>query len=333
MAHTADSSSQSASKSRLPSIAPDSSGRREAVELPESDLSEDLRRITGATIEALKAADISCGSFQCFKNDPKPKLWRDNLFSLANTMARCSWDERLDNLLILASQQLDHEPRIGQSFETHFFFVARHYCSCVLHEAWYLASLYGDCPELEEFWDLSTSEQALEFLSQDPWGKLIEKWDGNKGFTLIGKRIACGFGANSGIEQHPTKIEILVRREAAKALESLPPVTPESELAVGPQSLQFNEKHSEPPRRKKTAPGEARPKIIAVLTHHHEYEDGGVLNYDAIGNNTLAQSAEVSTGAASNFFKQEFGGHGEYRISCMQCDPLRKKLMQLNGEL
>jgi hypothetical protein len=49
--------------------------------------------------------------------------------------------------------------------------------------------------------------------------------------------------------------------------------------------------------------GGARAKIIAALTAHHQYAARGALNHEPIGNNKLAEIAEVDKGSVSAFFK------------------------------
>jgi hypothetical protein len=85
--------------------------------------------------------------------------------------------------------------------------------------------------------------------------------------------------------------------------------------------------------KKSTERGEARRKIIAVLTKHHRYADGSCLNFEPIGNNDLARKAGVEESTASAFFKKEFKGHSEYRAACLRNDSgLVTVLMLLNDE-
>src|SRR5262249_53576244 len=49
--------------------------------------------------------------------------------------------------------------------------------------------------------------------------------------------------------------------------------------------------------KRSTEWGAARAKIIAALTKHHQYADGGCLNLEPIGNNELARKAGVSKDA------------------------------------
>jgi hypothetical protein len=63
--------------------------------------------------------------------------------------------------------------------------------------------------------------------------------------------------------------------------------------------------------------GEARAKLIAALTEHHQYAKDSYLNQEPIGNNELAKKADVSKHAASKFFKKVFKGHAKYRACCI----------------
>lgn len=69
-------------------------------------------------------------------------------------------------------------------------------------------------------------------------------------------------------------------------------------------------------KKRSTQPGEARLKLKAALTQHHQYEDGGCLNFEPIANNELARHADVDRSTASAFFKREFGSHSRYKTSC-----------------
>jgi hypothetical protein len=89
-------------------------------------------------------------------------------------------------------------------------------------------------------------------------------------------------------------------------------------------------------RRKKakrsTERGEGRAKLIAALTKHHKYADGGCLNLVPVGNNELARMAKVDQATASAFFKKEFKGHDKYRATCADAARLAAALKLLNGE-
>ena len=89
---------------------------------------------------------------------------------------------------------------------------------------------------------------------------------------------------------------------------------------------------SAPKTKRSTERGEGRAKLIAALTKHHKYADGSCLNLDHVGNNELAQLAEVSVSTASAFFKKEFGGHTKYRAICSDATGLIAALKLLNQE-
>jgi hypothetical protein len=81
-----------------------------------------------------------------------------------------------------------------------------------------------------------------------------------------------------------------------------------------------------------TARGDARVKIIAALTRHHQYADGGCLNTEPIGVNDLARQAEVSRSTVSDFFEKEFEGHAAYKVVCRDAGRLVDSLKALRGE-
>jgi len=91
-----------------------------------------------------------------------------------------------------------------------------------------------------------------------------------------------------------------------------------------------------PPTRTKpkrsTERGEGRTKLIAALTKHHQYADGGCLNLEPIGNNELARLADVSESTASTFFNKEFDGHTKYRAACGDATRFVAALKLLNQE-
>ena len=89
---------------------------------------------------------------------------------------------------------------------------------------------------------------------------------------------------------------------------------------------------TEPTRKRSTERGEGRAKLIAALTKHHQYADGGCLNLEPIGNNELAKAAGVSALTASAFFNNEFEGHTKYRAVCRDAGGLADSLKALNGE-
>jgi hypothetical protein len=84
--------------------------------------------------------------------------------------------------------------------------------------------------------------------------------------------------------------------------------------------------------KRSTVRGEGRAKLIAALTKHHEYADGGCLNSEPIGNNELARQADVAKRTASSFFSKEFHGHAKYQALCNDSPRLVAALKALNGE-
>jgi hypothetical protein len=72
--------------------------------------------------------------------------------------------------------------------------------------------------------------------------------------------------------------------------------------------------------------------LVAALTKHHRYADGGCLNYEPIGNNALARQAKVGKRTASAFFTKEFHGHSRYKRLCNDTPRLIAALKALNGE-
>jgi hypothetical protein len=85
-------------------------------------------------------------------------------------------------------------------------------------------------------------------------------------------------------------------------------------------------------RKRSTERGEGRAKLIAALTKHHQYADGGCLNLEPIGNNELAKAAGVSPSTASAFFNEKFQGHTKYKALCRDAGKLAVTLKLLNDE-
>jgi hypothetical protein len=81
-----------------------------------------------------------------------------------------------------------------------------------------------------------------------------------------------------------------------------------------------------------TQRGDGRVKLIAALTKHHQYANGGSLNLEPINNNELARQANVDKSTASDFFKQQFGDHGKYKTLCRNASRLTASLKLLNDE-
>jgi hypothetical protein len=72
----------------------------------------------------------------------------------------------------------------------------------------------------------------------------------------------------------------------------------------------------DPAPKPSTERGEGQAKLIAALTKHHKYAEGGCLNLEPIGNNELARLAEVGTATATRFFDKWFDGHSRYCGIC-----------------
>ncbi|MSR59848.1 MAG: hypothetical protein EXS05_19790 [Planctomycetaceae bacterium] len=87
-----------------------------------------------------------------------------------------------------------------------------------------------------------------------------------------------------------------------------------------------------PKPKRSTERGEGSAKLIAALTKHHKYADGGCLNLTHIGNNELARMASVEESTASAFFKKNFKGHSNYIAICRDTSSLVAALKMLNQE-
>jgi hypothetical protein len=85
-------------------------------------------------------------------------------------------------------------------------------------------------------------------------------------------------------------------------------------------------------RKKSTARGEGQIKLIAALTKHHQYADGGCLKQEPISINQLAKLAKVSPSTAWEFIKKEFQGQKNYQALCDDKDMLLWALKVLNEE-
>ena len=53
--------------------------------------------------------------------------------------------------------------------------------------------------------------------------------------------------------------------------------------------------------------------LVAALTQHHKYLDGGCLNLEPAGVRQLAASTSISKNSVSRFFKRVFEGHRDSR--------------------
>ena len=84
--------------------------------------------------------------------------------------------------------------------------------------------------------------------------------------------------------------------------------------------------------KRSTNRGDGKAKLVAALTKHHQYADGGCLNQEPIGNNELAKAAGVSPSTASAFFNDKFQGHTKYKALCRDAGYLTAALKLLNDE-
>lgn len=83
--------------------------------------------------------------------------------------------------------------------------------------------------------------------------------------------------------------------------------------------------------KRSTVQNEGRDKLIAGLTQHHQWADGGCLNFEAVGVRELAKKCKVEPSTSSAFFKKDFGGHLAYRRICHDAVELSTSLKLLNG--
>jgi hypothetical protein len=89
--------------------------------------------------------------------------------------------------------------------------------------------------------------------------------------------------------------------------------------------------------KRSTEGGDAESKIVAELTRHHKYADGGCLNLEPIGVNELARQAGVASSTASEFFNRQFNsgenrGHSKYRVICRNAGRLADSIKALRKE-
>lgn len=123
-----------------------------------------------------------------------------------------------------------------------------------------------------------------------------------------------------------------------RAFDSLA-ATPPSSPSVRPQPTRFDTGAQTKPKRS-TVKGEAREKVVAALTAHHKYADGGCLHWEPIGVNELARQSGVSSDSVNRFFNREFGsttdakdGCSNYKVACRGQTKLLTVLRKLNGDL
>jgi len=104
------------------------------------------------------------------------------------------------------------------------------------------------------------------------------------------------------------------------------------ELALPTRPASEPETPTRPAGKRSTARGDARLKIVAALTKHHQYAAGSLLNQEPASVAALATRAGVSKSTASGFFTAEFNGHAAYQRACRDNDKLITSLKLLNNE-
>jgi hypothetical protein len=106
---------------------------------------------------------------------------------------------------------------------------------------------------------------------------------------------------------------------------------PTTAVATPLDSEETGDRKATRPKRS-TQKGEGQAKLIAALTKHHQYADGGCLNAEPVGNNELAILADVAPSTASAFFNDKFQGYTKYRAICRDAGVLAASIKMLNGE-
>jgi hypothetical protein len=171
-------------------------------------------------------------------------------------------------------------------------------------------------------------EWGLELaLYEAPGPRYIQlSWGGPRtGRSFQGKEVDPAEAAAEFIRDGlPVPPDLALPKEALSAIQADAP--------HDPGGAGQGERLAKKPKRS-TARGEGRAKLIAALTAHHQYKDGGCLNTGQIGVNELARQAEVAPSTASAFFEKEFKGHDRYRALCVRCaSELAAALKLLNDE-
>jgi hypothetical protein len=172
--------------------------------------------------------------------------------------------------------------------------------------------------------------QFLEFYCKDTFGSM-----GLEALVKLQAKYAVGTG--KAAEQ----IDETTLREIANHFRPNTYQTiagdPGPEAKAHPSRASSGATKSQPKTEKKpkqsTERGEGRAKLIAALTKHHQYANGGCLNPEPIGNNELAKAAGVSNSTASAFFNNEFEGHTKYKVLCRDSGQLAVALKVLNGDV
>jgi hypothetical protein len=158
-----------------------------------------------------------------------------------------------------------------------------------------------------------------------PWNAILTLRDTNL-FQASARALELAFGSRvvavvSDPTGQPEPNCIVTAETAPQALQLSPPATLANE-SIAPATK---------PKRS-TERGEAREKIIAGLTEHHQYTDGSCLNAEPVGVGHLARKIGVSKSTVSEFFQVEFQGHALYRAVCQDVSKLVTSLKMLRQE-
>jgi len=178
-----------------------------------------------------------------------------------------------------------------------------------------------DTPNRIDGW--SEIRNCLEQRFAKPFQKVSVKllWRRFRDWALFTRKIS-----NEEFLAYPrSQIVKWLEHDFNKSGEPNPPISPSSE--VPKKALR------KAGSKRSTEKGEAREKLIAALTSHHQYSNDSCLNQEPVGNNQLALMADVSPASASAFFKKQFGGHRNYRFICRNTTNLITALKMLNNEM
>jgi hypothetical protein len=198
----------------------------------------------------------------------------------------------------------------------------------------------GDLPEyreaeearrraMQEFWDAfrTESESQRNLLATRHLGcpKTLEEWEHlARVIEMPDERLRTGDYTIGEVYEYA--LAWADRQEIKGKLAALAKTNAEGAQPEKP-AVSFPKK-----AKRSTERGESQAKLIAALTKHHRYADGGCLNLEPIGNNELARVVGVSPSTASTFFNSEFEGHAKYREVCRDAGRLADSLKALNGE-
>jgi len=176
-------------------------------------------------------------------------------------------------------------------------------------------------------------EEQAALIHPDNIPMLADQLDANnlKGIS--------GIGPTLHLEYLRTKERLTDGPESGKAASEPGTTNNEPESAPSPRLPAPSQPEATGTASKRsTVKGEARAKIIAALTEHHKYQDGGCPNLEPIGVRELARKADVAGSSVTDFFNSEFnngdkGGHKKYIRVCQKPSDLAASLKLLNGEI